>query len=118
MAVAVETAAIGRILRAERLLVATGRTPNTDGLDLEAAGVDLDEAGFVVVNRELRSKVAHIWAAGDVIGHQHGSQLATPVGARQGRLVAENALADARKPFDGLVIPRGSSPTRRSASSG
>lgn len=32
--------------------------------------------------------------------------MATPVGARQGRLVAENALADAKKPFDGTVIPR------------
>ena len=106
VAVAVETAAVGRILRAERLLVATGRTPNTDGLDLEAAGVALDEAGFVIVNRELRSRVDHIWAAGDVIGRQHGSQLATPVGARQGRLVAENALAEAKKPFDGTVIPR------------
>lgn len=106
VAVAVETPALGGILRAERLLVATGRTPNTDGLELEAAGVDLDGAGFVVVNHELRSKVDHIWAAGDVVGRQHGSQMATPVGARQGRIVAENALADAKKPFEGTVIPR------------
>ena len=106
VAVAVETPAAGRILRADRLLVATGRTPNTEDLDLEAAGVALEEGGFVPVNRELRTKVDHLWAAGDVIGRQHGSQMATPVGARQGRLVAENALADARKPFDGTVIPR------------
>ena len=106
VAVAVETPAAGRILRAERLLVATGRTPNTEDLDLEAAGVALDGDGFVVVNRELRSKVDHIWAAGDVIGRRYGSQMATPVGARQGRLVAENALADTKKPFDGTVIPR------------
>jgi mercuric reductase len=106
VAVAVETPAVGRIVRAARLLVATGRTPNTDDLDLEAAGLALDEAGFVTVNRELRTRVDHIWAAGDVIGRQHGSQMATPVGAREGRLVAENALADAKKPFDGTVIPR------------
>lgn len=104
--VSVETPTVGRILRADRLLVATGRTPNTEDLDLGAAGVALDEAGFVVVNRELRSGVDHIWAAGDVIGRQHGSQMATPVGARQGRLVAENALAEARKLFDGTVVPR------------
>jgi len=106
VALAVESPAAGRILRADRLLVATGRRPNTDGLGLEDADVALDPDGFVIVNRELRSKVDHIWAAGDVIGRQYGSQMATPVGARQGRLVAENALADARKPFDGTVIPR------------
>jgi mercuric reductase len=37
--------------------------------------------------------VAHIFAAGDVIGTQHGSQMATPVGSRQGGLAAKNALS-------------------------
>jgi mercuric reductase len=106
VAVAVETPTGGRIFRADRLLVATGRTPNTNDFDLEAAGLALDEPGFVIVNRELRTRVDHIWAAGDVIGRQYGSQMATPVGARQGRLAAENALAGAKKPFDGTVIPR------------
>ena len=106
VAVAVETPAAGRMLRADRLLVATGRTPNTENLDLEAAGIALDDAGFVIVNRELQTRVDHIWAAGDVIGRQHGSQMATPVGARQGRLVAENSFAEAKKPFVGTVIPR------------
>lgn len=106
VAVAVETASAGRILRAARLLVATGRTPNTDGLDLASADVAVDGDGFVTVNAGLRSNQSHIWAAGDVIGRQHGSHMATPVGARQGRLVAENALADAGHRFDGSVIPR------------
>ncbi len=106
VAVAVETPAAGRILRAARLLVATGRTPNTDGLDLASAGIDADGDGFVGVDAGLRTNQAHIWAAGDVVGRQHGSQMATPVGARQGRIVAENALADAGRRFDGSVIPR------------
>jgi mercuric reductase len=106
VAVAVELSAAGRIVRAERLLVATGRTPNTDSLALEAAGVPADDAGHVIVDAELRTRQPHIWAAGDVIGDQHGSQLATPVGARQGRLVAESALAEAKHRFDGAVIPR------------
>jgi len=106
VAVAVETPAAGRIIRAQRLLLATGRTPNTDDLGLETAGVELDGEGTVPVDAELRTTQAHIWAAGDVIGRQHGSQMATPVGARQGRIVAENALADARRKFDGTVIPR------------
>jgi len=104
--VAVETQAVGRLLRSDRLLVATGRTANTDLLGLEAAGVATDRAGSVIVDAELRTRQSHIWAAGDVIGRQHGSQLATPVGARQGRIVAENALSEARRRFDGAVIPR------------
>jgi mercuric reductase len=101
-----ETPGAGRMIRAERILVATGRTPNTHDLALERAGVATDTAGFVTVNAELRSSRNHIWAAGDVIGGQHGSQMATPIGARQGRIVAENALADAGRRFDGTVIPR------------
>jgi mercuric reductase len=91
---------------ARRLLVATGRRPNTEDLDLGRAGVETDEGGFVRVDAQLRTRQPHIWAAGDVIGHQHGSQMATPVGARQGRIVADNAFADAGRSFDGTVIPR------------
>ena len=101
-----ETSTAGRIIRAERLLVATGRMPNTDTLGLARAGVTLDPDGFVAVDAELRTSQPHIWAAGDVIGRQHGSQPATPVGARQGRIVAENAFADAGRRFDGTVVPR------------
>lgn len=102
----VELSDAGRVVRSERLLVATGRRPNTDDLALDAAGVVVDPDGFVPVDARLRTRVAHIWAAGDIIGRQHGSQMATPVGARQGRIVAENALADAGRAFDGTVVPR------------
>lgn len=106
VAVYADTTTAGKVLRAERLIVATGRHPNTDDLELERAGVTVDAAGFVTVDARLGTSQAHIWAAGDVIGRQHGSQMATPVGARQGRIVAENALADANRIFDGTVIPR------------
>ncbi|MBA2374268.1 MAG: FAD-dependent oxidoreductase, partial [Chloroflexi bacterium] len=76
-----ETPTAGRIVRPERLLIATGRQPNTDGLDLDRAGVAMDANGFVTVTAELRTNQAHIWAAGDIVGRQHGSQMATPVGA-------------------------------------
>jgi len=52
-------------LRGERLLVATGRTPNSDGLGLEAIGVATDRDGGVVVNDHLQTRVPHIYAAGD-----------------------------------------------------
>jgi mercuric reductase len=106
VAVAVETPAAGRILRAQRLLVATGRRPNTDDIGLDRIGIDRDADGYVVVDAELRTNQPHVWAAGDVIGGQRGSQMATPVGARQGRIVAENAFKGSRRTFDATVIPR------------
>ena len=96
----------GQLVHAERLLVATGRTPNTETLDLQRTGVAADAAGIITVDAQLRTSQSHVWAAGDVIGRQHGSQMATPVGARQGRIVADNAFANAGRRFDGSVIPR------------
>jgi mercuric reductase len=95
-----------RELAAERLLVATGRQPNTAGLGLEGAGVRLGARGAVVVDDTLRSSVPHIWAAGDVIGDLAGSQMATPVGARDGGIAASNALTGVVRRVDHTVIPR------------
>ena len=64
-------------------------------------------APFLEVDAELRTSVLNIFAAGDVIGSQHGSQMATPVGARQGVIAAHNALSpEPPRRFDGRVIPR------------
>src|SRR5207249_948370 len=78
---------------ADSLLVSTGRRPNTEALDLERAGVEIDSAGAVQVDRTLRTNVSHIWAAGDVIGRETASQMATPVGAHDGKIAAHNALS-------------------------
>lgn len=91
---------------AAKLLLATGRTPNVADLHLAAAGVALDTHGAVQVDATLRTSVPHIWAAGDVIGTEVESQLATPVGAHDGKLVAENALTDAQQRVHHTVIPR------------
>ena len=96
-----------RMFRAERLLVATGRKPNTDAIGLEATGVALNGRGEVEVDATLRTSTPHIFAAGDVIGRLHESQMATPVGARQGGIAARNALnGNDLRAFDGRVIPR------------
>ncbi len=55
-------------LSGSHLLVATGRTPNSDGLGLEKAGVEIDSKGFIKVNSRLETSVAGIWALGDVKG--------------------------------------------------
>lgn len=93
-------------LWAERLLVATGRRPNTDGIGLEKAGVKIDHEGWVAVDPSLRTSVRHVYAAGDVIGQHIGSQLATPVGAHDGAIAAENALIGTAHTADHTVIPR------------
>ena len=102
VAVALETGD----MRAERLLVATGRTPNTDDVGLDSAGVARDERGFVPVDEHLRTNVPHIWAAGDVIGRHTGAQMATPVGAHDGNIAAGNALGGERRAVDHRVLPR------------
>lgn len=96
-----------RTLFAERLLVATGRRPDTRDIGLDRVGIAVDHQGAVQVDKHLRTNVAHIWAAGDVIGKETGSQMATPVGARDGKIVAHNALSgEPLRAVDHAIIPR------------
>ena len=107
IAVAVQWRGRQHTFTAEKMLVAAGRRPNTRGIGLEQAGVEVDEVGAVRVDCTLRTNISHIWAAGDVIGRQAGSQMATPVGAHDGKLAAHNALSG--KPLrevDHSIIPR------------
>jgi len=64
----VVTLADGSEVRAQELLVATGRTPVTADLGLDIAGVGLTNRGFVAVDDHLRTTADHVWAAGDVAG--------------------------------------------------
>jgi NAD(P) transhydrogenase len=58
----------GKILRADCLLYCVGRQGNTEGLQLEKAGLVADSRGRIVVNENFQTSVPHIYAAGDVIG--------------------------------------------------
>lgn len=58
----------GSSVEADRVLVAIGRAPVTDGLEPEAAGVDLDDRGFVRTDDYMRTTAANIWSVGDVAG--------------------------------------------------
>lgn len=89
-------------LRAEQVLMATGRRPNTAGLGLDAVGVAVDERGAVVVDDRQRSSNPRIWAAGDVAGDPQFVYVA----AAQGTLVADNALAGADRVLDYTTVPR------------
>ena len=63
------------VLRAATLLVATGRTPNVEGLDLEAAGVEYSKQG-IRTDRSLRTTASNIYACGDVLGSYKFSHIA------------------------------------------
>lgn len=86
--------------RYDRILVAVGRSPNTRRLGLEAAGVALDERGFVKVDREMRSHVPHIFAIGDIVGSPMLAHKAT----HEAKVAAEVA-AGQKRAFDARVIP-------------
>lgn len=68
IALTVKTADSERTLTGSHLLVAAGRAPNTDRLDLNAAGVETDKRGYIRVNERLETNVPGIYALGDVKG--------------------------------------------------
>ena len=56
----------GRRVQSESVLLAVGRKPATTALNLEAAGVEVDERGYVRTGQEMRTNIPHIYAVGDV----------------------------------------------------
>ncbi|BBY83306.1 FAD-containing oxidoreductase [Mycolicibacterium pulveris] len=72
------------------LLMAVGRQPNTDDLGLDRAGVETDERGYIVVDDQLRTNVAHIWAMGDC----NGRGAFTHTSYNDFEIVAANLLDD------------------------
>ena len=77
----------GRVARGSHVLLCIGSIPNSEGLGLEEAGVELDH-GYVVVDHNCKSSVANIYAAGDLSGKLPLSSVAS----MQGRKIAEHAL--------------------------
>ena len=74
----------------DAVLYATGRRPNTDGIGLAEAGVTLDDAGAVVVDRMSRTSVESVYAVGDCTNRKN----LTPVAISEGRAVAEALFHD------------------------
>ncbi|TYO95674.1 dihydrolipoamide dehydrogenase [Geothermobacter ehrlichii] len=90
----------GESLTVEKVLVAIGRRPNTEGLALDSAGVATDERGAIVVDEGMRTSAEGIFAIGDVTG---GIQLAH-VASYQAGIAVKNALGgDARADY--RVVP-------------
>lgn len=83
------------------LLVAVGRTPNSDALNLAAAGVELDRRGYIPVNERLETNVQSIWALGDI----NGGPAFTHVAYDDYRVVRANVLGDGGATTGGRPVP-------------
>ena len=91
----------GTELSAEKLLVSIGRQPQTRGIGLEEAGIEVTDRGHVVVDEFLRTANPKAWAVGDCIGGLQLAHLASAEGARP----AENILGPHMVPMDRTVVP-------------
>ncbi|MBE0626207.1 MAG: glutathione-disulfide reductase [Burkholderiales bacterium] len=95
------TLAQGGELEADGVMYATGRAPNTRGLGLEYAGVNLAANGAIVVDANFQSNVPSIHAVGDVIDRV----LLTPVALAEGMVVAERLFGSGGRSMDYEYIP-------------
>jgi len=91
----------GDAIACDEVMFATGRKPNTAGLGLEEAGVQLGRSGEVVVDEYSRSSVESIYAVGDVTGR---AQL-TPVAIKDGAKVAATLFGSKPSPVDHEFVP-------------
>jgi dihydrolipoamide dehydrogenase len=84
----------------DRVLVAIGRRPNGRVIGAEAAGVAVDERGFIPVDKQMRTNVPHIFAIGDIVGQPMLAHKAV----HEGKVAAE-VIAGHKVEFQALVIP-------------
>lgn len=101
VAVAVKTGGEKSEIRAESVLVAMGRQPNSEALNLSAAGVET-ERGFVKTNPHMQTNVPHIYAIGDIAG----KSLLAHSAMAEGVFVAERLAGRNAAPIDHRYIPR------------
>ena len=85
----------------DKLLVAAGRRPNTDTLNLDATGVGTDEGGFVETDENLETAVDGIWALGDIVGEYLLKHSAN----HEARAVARNIFGSDPAPVDYTAMP-------------
>ena len=96
-----ETGGAAVSVDAEGVLVAAGRRPNTDTLDVATASIETDERGFVVTDDRLRTSAENVWAQGDIAGNamfKHSADDET-------RVTIENVVHDAGQLMDLSALP-------------
>jgi pyruvate/2-oxoglutarate dehydrogenase complex dihydrolipoamide dehydrogenase (E3) component len=80
------------VLDGSHLLVAAGRTPNTDGIGLELAGVEITSGGYIKVNERLQTTAPDVWAGGECAGSPHF----THISENDFHIISENLLGGNR----------------------
>ncbi|MAS35398.1 MAG: mercury(II) reductase [Anaerolineaceae bacterium] len=90
-----------RAFRADQILMATGREPNTKGLGLENVGVETDQDGFITINAYQQTTNPRMFAVGDVTTNPEFVYVA----AAAGGIAASNALVGTQKPLDLSALP-------------
>ena len=95
----------GRFVEGSHAVLAVGSVPNSEDLGLEEAGVEVDGGGNIPIDHHCRSKVEHIYAAGDVSGKLPLSS----VGAMQGRKIAEHLMGLHNRPHRHLDYEKAAS---------
>jgi len=91
----------GETIETDQVMLAMGRRPNTHGLGLEAAGVDLDALGAVVVDRFSQSSIDNVFAVGDVTNRLN----LTPVAIREGHAFADSVFGRKPTAVDHINVP-------------
>ena len=91
----------GNEFKVEKLMLSTGFIPNTQGLNLEAAGVELDPRGNIIVNDFLQTSQPNIYAIGDIIGKSQFTHMAL----RESKMVIHNMFYDEKVPVSFENIP-------------
>lgn len=84
----------------DRVLLAVGRQPNGNAINAEAAGIYVDERGFIPVDKQQHTNVSHIYAIGDIVGNPMLAHKAT----HEAKVAAE-VIAGEKVSFDALTIP-------------
>ena len=84
----------------DAVLVAVGRKPNGKLIDADKAGVNVDDAGFIAVDKQQRTNIAHIFAIGDIVGNPMLAHKAS----YEGKIAAE-VISGHKAGFDALTIP-------------
>jgi mercuric reductase len=91
-----------REFEAEALLLATGRTPNTDRLNAQRAGVELDSRGFVKVSDKMQTSAPNVMAAGDVIGEP----MLETIAAKEGSVAVTNTFTEEKRSINFDEVPK------------
>ncbi len=99
VSIALRTSSGEQTIKGSHIFVAAGRIPNTAGIGLDKAGVDLDDRGFVRVNERLETSAPDVWA----LGESAGSPMFTHISEDDFRIVRENLSGGKRSTRDRLI---------------